>query len=113
MDRAPFDATAVTASPVAQIVSGNDDAPPPARRGRKRKHTSAAAKLAAHRDSHARMDFITSKRIGDTVAALAQQFDCSKNEVLNSLVRFALTNRNFKQVGLWGMGKPGAEEQQS
>ena len=32
----------------------------------------------------------------------ADQLDCSVNELLQSMVRFAQCNRNWKQVGLYG-----------
>ena len=38
---------------------------------------------------------------------IAAELDCSKNELMQSLVRFALTNRNWKQVGLYGSRRNG------
>ncbi|MCW5222833.1 hypothetical protein D5041_04225 [Verminephrobacter aporrectodeae subsp. tuberculatae] len=33
----------------------------------------------------------------------ATQLDCSVNELMQSIVRFAQTNRNWKQVGLYSL----------
>jgi len=38
-------------------------------------------------------------RMTETVRALAEQFDLSKDEVIKHLLRFALCNRNWKQTG--------------
>lgn len=73
-----------------------------ARRGRKAKHESAAARKAAYRANKARIDFTDKPEIAATLAEIAADLDCSKNELMQSLVRFALTNRNWKQVGLYG-----------
>lgn len=103
MSRESFDATAVPAIEAPQNVSGNAQPAAKPAKGRKRRHATDAARVAAFRAARTRFDFVTSNRVGETINSLATQFDCSSNQVLNSLVRYALTNRNFKQVGLWGM----------
>lgn len=107
MSREPFDAVATPAPAPANFVTGNAL---PVTRGRPARHARNAERVAAYRKSHARLDFVTSERIADTVASLAEQFDCSKNEVMNSLIRFALTNRDWRKQGLWGMNKPEGEQ---
>ena len=80
-----------------QSMPGNER-----RRGRKAVHASAAARKAAYRADKARIDFTDKPEIVATLNEIAADLDCSKNELLQSLVRFALTNRNWKQVGLYG-----------
>jgi len=82
--------------------SGNE-----ARKGRPAKHASAAARKAAYRADKARIDFTDKPAIAATLTEIAAELDCSKNELLQSLVRFALTNRNWKQVGLYGSRRDG------
>lgn len=72
------------------------------RKGRRPVHASAAARKAAYRADKARIDFTDKPAIAATLAEIAADLDCSKNELMQSLVRFALTNRNWKQVGLYG-----------
>jgi hypothetical protein len=85
-----------------QSATGNEK-----RTGRKAVHASAAARKAAYRADKARIDFTDKPEIASTLAEIAADLDCSKNELLQSLVRFALTNRNWKQVGLYGARRNG------
>lgn len=39
------------------------------------------------------------KRMANTIANLAAEFDLTKDEVIQHLLRFALCNRNWKQTG--------------
>lgn len=80
-----------------QIESGNGK-----RKGRRPVHDSAAARKAAYRSAKARVDYTDAPHIIDKLRETAQQLDCSVNELLQSMVRFAETNRNWKQVGLYG-----------
>lgn len=77
----------------------------PKRRGRPRVHASDSAKVAAFRSRNVRVDVLLSPAIGETLQSIASDLDCSRNELLASMVRFALTNRNWRQVGLYGSGK--------
>lgn len=77
------------------------------RKGRRAIHASAAARKAAYRATKARIDFTDKPEIASTLAEIAADLDCSKNELMQSLVRFALTNRNWKQVGLYGARRNG------
>jgi hypothetical protein len=80
-----------------QSATGNEK-----RKGRRAVHASPAARKAAYRAEKARVDFTDKPDIIATLNEIAADLDCSKNELLQSLVRFALTNRNWKQVGLYG-----------
>jgi len=78
------------------------------RKGRKPIHASASARKAAYRAERARIDYTDAPHIVDKLKETAAQLDCSVNELLQSMVRFAETNRNWKQVGLYGARRHGA-----
>ena len=80
-----------------QAGTGNET-----RKGRPRVHATNAAKVRAHRAKLARLDVAIKPEIAATIKQISGDLDCSANELLNSLIRFALTNRNWKQVGLYG-----------
>ena len=72
-------------------------------RGRPRIHASDSARVAEFRSKHARLDVAIPPPIGSTIADLASQYGCSKAVVVKSLLRFALTNRDWRSQGLlWG-----------
>ena len=72
------------------------------RSGRRAVHADSAARVRAHRATKARIDYSDKPEIKATLAEIADQLGCSVNEVMQSITRFALTNRNWKQVGLYG-----------
>lgn len=80
-----------------EALTGNEK-----RKGRPPVHASAAARKAAYRAEKARIDYTDKPAIAATLDEIAAELDCSKNELMQSLVRFALTNRNWKAVGLYG-----------
>ncbi|MDB5849529.1 MAG: hypothetical protein JWP29_3281 [Rhodoferax sp.] len=71
-------------------------------RGRKAIHADSAARKRAYRASKARIDYADDPAIVAKLAEIAGELDCSRQDLMASLVRFALTNRNWKQVGLYG-----------
>ncbi|GKT22766.1 hypothetical protein [Acidovorax sp. SUPP3334] len=77
------------------------------RKGRPAKHADAAARKAAYRAEKARIDFTDKPEIIAKLRETAATLDCSVNELLQSMVRFAECNRNWKQVGLYGARKNG------
>lgn len=77
------------------------------RKGRPAKHVSAAARKAAYRAEKARVDFTDKPEIVAKLRETAEALDCSVNELLQSMVRFAECNRNWKQVGLYGARRDG------
>lgn len=46
-----------------------------------------------------RVTLETGERMANTIANLAAEFDLTKDEVIQHLLRFALCNRNWKQTG--------------
>lgn len=70
--------------------------------GRPARHADAAARKRAYRGKVARLDVAIKSEIAETIGDIADTLGVSRNEVVNSLIRFGLTNRNWKQVGLYG-----------
>ena len=77
----------------------------PKKRGRPAKHASAAERQAAWRAANAVKTVALDGKIAPTVERLAEQFDCTQTEVLNHLLRFALTNRDWVKQGMTGWNK--------
>lgn len=64
---------------------------------------TSAVRVADHRSKHVRLDVSLPPRMGATVDDLASFYGCTKAEVVRSMLRFALTNRDWKTQGLiWG-----------
>lgn len=97
-----------SATLVAQVGGGSgNQSGNEKRKGRRPIHASAAARKAAYRAERARIDYTDAPHIVDKLRETAAQLDCSVNELLQSMVRFAETNRNWKQVGLYGTRRNG------
>lgn len=73
------------------------------------KYASAAERQAAYRDRYAVMEFRVVKETGETLDKLAAHLYVSRNELVNSLINFALLNRNWAQLGLFGKRLPYAK----
>ncbi len=76
--------------------------------GRPRKYANDAEKQRAFRERYATINVRTEKDTKDTIARLAEFTDTSEAEVVNSLIKFALLNRNWFTVGLFGKRLPHA-----
>lgn len=64
---------------------------------------TSAVRVADHRSKHVRLDVSVSPRIGTTLDELASQYGTTRAVVVRSLLRFALTNRDWRSQGLlWG-----------
>lgn len=61
---------------------------------------ASAARVAEFRSRHVRLDVSVDPSIGETIGELSSDFEVSKNEVVNCLLRWALTNRDWKRQGL-------------
>ena len=70
--------------------------------GRPRKYATEAEKQAAYRARWAVKTFRMDPEIADTIKRLATQWDVSESIVLHSIVTFALLNRNWTTLGLFG-----------
>lgn len=73
---------------------------------RPKKYASDAEKQAAYRGRYAVFDVRLIPETLATIDKLALAWDVSRNEVMNSLVNFALLNRNWFTVGLFGKRLP-------
>lgn len=76
--------------------------------GRPRIHADAAARQAAHRERNAIADIRLLPETLATIDSIASDLDVSRVELLNSMVNFALLNRNWRQLGLFGKRLPSA-----
>lgn len=56
-----------------------------------------AERQARHRAKHIKLE--SGSRMAATIADLAREFDLTKEEVTQHLLRFALRNRNWRQTG--------------
>lgn len=88
--------------PGSSYSTGNET-----RTGRPPVHASAAARKAAYRAAKARIDYTDSPEIVAKLHEIAAELDCSTNELVRSMVRFAQTNRNWRQLGLFGARRNG------
>lgn len=88
--------------PGTSCTTGNE-----ARTGRPPVHVTPAKRKAAYRAAKARIDYTDSPEIVAKLHETAAELDCSLNELLRSMVRFAQTNRNWKQLGLFGARRNG------
>ena len=76
---------------------------------RPRKYPTDAARQAAHRDRYAVFEIRIVKETAATITKLAETLDVPRTEVVNSLINFALLNRNWFTLGLFGKALPYAK----
>lgn len=68
--------------------------------GRKRIYENDADRLAAYRARNARLDLTVDPELSDTLEQLSIRFGVSKNEFCVAVLKFGLTNRNWKALGM-------------
>jgi hypothetical protein len=68
--------------------------------GRPRLYATPAERQKAYRSRGVVKSFRTEAQTAQTIEKLAETFDVSENEVLNSLVKFALLNRAWFTLGI-------------
>lgn len=73
---------------------------------RPRKYATEAERQAAYRARYGVIDIRLAMETVETLNALAAHLDTSRNEVVNSLINFALLNRNWATLGLFGKRLP-------
>jgi hypothetical protein len=76
---------------------------------RPRKYASDAEKMRAYRERYSVVTLRFEHETMATINRLADEFEASQSDVVNSLVKFALTNRNWFTMGLYGKRLPVAE----
>lgn len=69
----------------------------PGRKPKGERPLTNAERQAAFRAKRVALE--TGERMAGTITNLADQFDLTKDEVIQHLLRFALCNRNWKQTG--------------
>lgn len=74
--------------------------------GRPKKYATAAERQAAYRASYALKSVRLIPETAATIEELAKMLDVPETEVLNSLINFALLNRNWHTLGLFGKRLP-------
>lgn len=77
--------------------------------GRPKKHATPAARQAAYRQRYVTVEARLVPETAATLDELASTFDVPRTEVVNSLINFALLNRNWFTLGLFGKRLPRAE----
>lgn len=102
-----FDLFALIDSAACNVAADQFVPGPEKRKGRPAKHADAAARKAAYRAAKARVDYIDKPEVIAKLRETAAELGCSVNELLQSMVRFAECNRNWKQVGLYGARRDG------
>jgi hypothetical protein len=69
--------------------------------GRTKKHADENARNQAYRDTVRRLDIAVTPSLMTTLDKLAGHFQVSKSDLVNSLIRDALTNRDILKTGLY------------
>lgn len=73
---------------------------------RPKKYATPAEKQAAYRARYEIIEVRLVKETAATITELAETLDVPRTEVLNSLINFALLNRNWFTLGLFGKRLP-------
>ena len=73
---------------------------------RPRKYASAAERQKAYRERYVIVEARVIRETADTLDKLASDLNVPRTEVVNSLINFALLNRNWFTLGLFGKRLP-------
>jgi len=68
--------------------------------GRKKLYSSDAERVAAYRARKARTEITVDRSLMDTLDEIADYLKVDKSVLVRSMIKFALTNRNYKTQGL-------------
>lgn len=74
--------------------------------GRPRKYASAAERQRAYRQRYVIVEARVIPETAATLDKLSELLDVPRTEVLNSMINFALLNRNWHTLGLFGKRLP-------
>lgn len=74
--------------------------------GRPRKYANAAEKQAAYRARYAVVEARLVPETVETLDRIAEALDVPRTEVVNSMINYALLNRNWFTLGLFGKRLP-------
>ena len=70
------------------------------------KYATAAERQKAYRERYEIIEMRVVKETGETLTALSAHLDVPRTELINSLINFALLNRNWATLGLFGKRLP-------
>lgn len=73
---------------------------------RPKKYASAAERQKAYRSRYEIVEARVIPETAETLSRLAQLLDVPRTEVVNSMINFALLNRNWHTLGLFGKRLP-------
>lgn len=73
---------------------------------RPRKYASASERQKAYRERYAIVEARVIPETAATLDRLAHELDVPRTEVINSMINFALLNRNWFTLGLFGKRLP-------
>lgn len=76
-----------------------------ATRGRPKIYRDAAAREKNYREKFSRPDILVPKETDQTLIEICEAHEVSKNALINAMIKFALTNHNWKSDMLWGPTK--------
>jgi hypothetical protein len=68
--------------------------------GRNKIYPDSAARLAAYRARKIRVEILLDVKLHKTLAEIAEYLDTDISSVIRSNIKFALTNHNYKTMGL-------------
>jgi len=68
---------------------------------RPKKFASDAERKAAYRAANSRIDLVIPNDLNLTIDAISDQLAISKNELVTAMIKYALTNHNWKVSGVW------------
>lgn len=77
---------------------------------RPKKYADDAARQAAYRSRYTIVQVRLVPETAETLTKLAEYLDVPRTEVANSLLNYALLNRNWLQLGLFGKRLPHAAD---
>jgi hypothetical protein len=73
--------------------------------GRKRIYQNAAERENAYREKHYRLDLLIAKNLGETLDEICARHNVSRNTAAKAMLKFALTNHDWKSDFLFGLAK--------
>lgn len=89
----------------ARFVTGNEKGPD---MGRPKKYATPAERQAAFKERYATLTIRVEPRMKEVIEELAQEQGFSVTDYVNSMLKFALTNRVWKTQGFYGKTLPRA-----
>jgi len=73
--------------------------------GRPKTYENAADRQAAFRAANRRVDLVIPHELGETLDQISEKLSLTKNSLVTAMIRFALTNHDWKTRGVWVVKK--------